>query len=62
MRTTWASLVGKPKMEVSASKQDPLMTKESVAAKGEQDLYRLGSCYLPRSMLTLYTCQWHGGT
>ena len=33
MRTTWASLVGKPKMEVSASKQDPLMTKESVAGK-----------------------------
>ena len=43
-------------MEVSASEQDPLMAKETVAVKGEQEIYHLGSSYPPRSMLTLYTC------
>ena len=37
------------------------MTKESVSAKGEQAIYHLGSCYLPRSKLALYICTWHGG-
>ena len=43
-------------MEVSASERDPLMAKETAAVKGEQEVYRLGSSYLPGSMLTLYTC------
>ena len=45
-------------MGVGASKQGSPMTKEYVPVKEEQGINHLGSCYMPRDMLTLYT--WHG--